>query len=784
MIRLQLNSRRYAAIEFPREDAMTRFARLGWAALLFIAALGANACGAVQSFSPDMTAADYLVHGGGLNPKNVFGAPRAFGPREGDTRHMASTRRQHMRRAVRGGVGRWSIRPAAAIGTSADLIISRLNAPGAAAAGATVNITETTRNQGTVVAGASTTRLYWSDDATLDAGDVLLAARHVPQLDPGATDRVTTAVQVPRVGQRGRYFLIAQADANNVVVESDETNNTTTRQINVVDLAPTADAGPDQDVNLGASVTLDGSASADPENQPLTYKWSQVLGTDVTGGAGYLTGVRPVFTAPYEVSTLIFQLEVSDGSTTSAPDRVQINVMENRYFAVFVAMHGNDANPGTRAAPMRTIQSAMSRAAMQLRADVYIAGGYYSMMGTLHLRSGVSLYGGFRPQDWVRLASEVTYISVNARIAMSASGITVSTSVDGLNIRGRDATTQTSTGEGLAAYGVVVTNSPALIFRNNHVLAGNSAPGRAGISGASGSAGGNGTPGTPGACDSRWGGQIGGWGGLSPGERTNSWTLACRNCGGFGGEGGYSKKNGGRGRDGGPPGGGAGGAGGAWGTPGRAGAPGANGSNGAAGLNGAGGVGGGALVGSEWFARSGMNGTPGGHGAGGGGGGGGGGQHCFFCWDGVGSAGAGGGGGGSGGEAGTAGSGGGGSFGMLLISSSGIQLIANTLRSGNGGAGGVGGSGGLGGVGGRGGLGGTACTSEVGAGGNGGNGGRGGRGGHGGGGAGGDSFSLLLSNTNVTVIGNILTFRAPGRGGFSAFGGAGTDGSAGTVKTM
>lgn len=37
---------------------------------------------------------------------------------------------------------------------------------------------------------------------------------------------------------------------------------------------PTANAGPDQTVNLGAVVTLDGSGSADPEGDTVTYQWT------------------------------------------------------------------------------------------------------------------------------------------------------------------------------------------------------------------------------------------------------------------------------------------------------------------------------------------------------------------------------------------------------------------------------------------------------------------------------------------------------------------------------
>lgn len=91
--------------------------------------------------------------------------------------------------------------------------------------------------------------------------------------------------------------------------------------------APTANAGPDQEVFVGSTVTLDGTGSFDPEGQPLTYVWTQVRGADVTGGSGRLTGPTPTFTAPLLPDRIEFQLRVSDADFTSGPDRVRIDVV-------------------------------------------------------------------------------------------------------------------------------------------------------------------------------------------------------------------------------------------------------------------------------------------------------------------------------------------------------------------------------------------------------------------------------------------------------------------------
>ena len=92
---------------------------------------------------------------------------------------------------------------------------------------------------------------------------------------------------------------------------------------------PTASAGPNQTVNSGASVSMNGSASsANDSGQTLTYSWSRVSGPAVTlSGASTAT---PSFTAPTLVpgapnATLVFQLAVDDGSQTDT-DTVTITV--------------------------------------------------------------------------------------------------------------------------------------------------------------------------------------------------------------------------------------------------------------------------------------------------------------------------------------------------------------------------------------------------------------------------------------------------------------------------
>jgi hypothetical protein len=92
---------------------------------------------------------------------------------------------------------------------------------------------------------------------------------------------------------------------------------------------PTANAGADQTVDAGAAVKLDGSASSDPDLNPLTFAWTQVSGPNVT--LADASSATPSFTAPELSSgstTLVFRLVVSDGlAPPSAPDEVAVQVV-------------------------------------------------------------------------------------------------------------------------------------------------------------------------------------------------------------------------------------------------------------------------------------------------------------------------------------------------------------------------------------------------------------------------------------------------------------------------
>ena len=61
-----------------------------------------------------------------------------------------------------------------------------------------------------------------------------------------------------------------------------QATDTTTVNVTGDNDPPTADAGPDQNVEEETTVTLDGSNSFDPDDGIESYRWKQVAGPSVT----------------------------------------------------------------------------------------------------------------------------------------------------------------------------------------------------------------------------------------------------------------------------------------------------------------------------------------------------------------------------------------------------------------------------------------------------------------------------------------------------------------------
>ena len=88
--------------------------------------------------------------------------------------------------------------------------------------------------------------------------------------------------------------------------------------------APIANAGPDQTPTHPITITLDGSASSDPDGDTLTFSWTQTSGDPVTLDDN--TAEKPTFDTLNAGDTYVFQLIVSDPKGKFDTDTVTITV--------------------------------------------------------------------------------------------------------------------------------------------------------------------------------------------------------------------------------------------------------------------------------------------------------------------------------------------------------------------------------------------------------------------------------------------------------------------------
>ncbi len=130
------------------------------------------------------------------------------------------------------------------------------------------------------------------------------------------------------------------------------TNHTISATFSKINQAPVANAGPDQTVAPKTKVILNGSGSADPDGNTITYTWTQTAGQTVTLSS--TTSAKPTFTSPQGSSspiTLTFLLTVKDSSGLSSSDSCQVIVQ---------ATQSANTPPVAEAGPNQTVTAGSS----------------------------------------------------------------------------------------------------------------------------------------------------------------------------------------------------------------------------------------------------------------------------------------------------------------------------------------------------------------------------------------------------------------------------------------
>jgi hypothetical protein len=158
---------------------------------------------------------------------------------------------------------------------------------------------------------------------------------HVSLEPPGGIYSDGKQVMLTAHPDAGTYFdgwsgaVLTMTNPLSLTMNADKVVTATFGEIDT-NRRPTSNAGSDQTVNTGTAVTLDGTASFDPDGDPLTYIWQQTGGPAVD----FTTSVqlsRTTFIAPESEAVLTFTLTVKDVLDLHETDSVTISVIQHSH---------------------------------------------------------------------------------------------------------------------------------------------------------------------------------------------------------------------------------------------------------------------------------------------------------------------------------------------------------------------------------------------------------------------------------------------------------------------
>ena len=140
----------------------------------------------------------------------------------------------------------------------------------------------------------------------------------VPRESSAILENADTATPTFVADVKGEY--VAQLIVSDASTQS--TNDTVT--ISFENVKPIANAGTGRTVNIGETVTLDGSGSSDANGDSLTYKWT--LTSVPAGSTSSIADATAMVTTfvPDIAETYVVQLVVNDGTVDSDPVTIQI----------------------------------------------------------------------------------------------------------------------------------------------------------------------------------------------------------------------------------------------------------------------------------------------------------------------------------------------------------------------------------------------------------------------------------------------------------------------------
>ena len=193
--------------------------------------------------------------------------------------------------------------------------ISTQNLPPVADAGVDQNVTE-----GQIAALNGT----YSDDPDGSISSYQWVQTAGPAVSLSDASAVQPQFLAPDVGPEGATLTF-----DLTVTDSQDATNTDSCSIVVLwqNQPPTADAGPDQTVESGRTVTLNGVNSTDKEDGIVSYKWVQTSGSSVS--VSDPNAAQPTFLTPdvdLQGLSVEFELTVTDANGLTNADSCIVNI--------------------------------------------------------------------------------------------------------------------------------------------------------------------------------------------------------------------------------------------------------------------------------------------------------------------------------------------------------------------------------------------------------------------------------------------------------------------------
>lgn len=223
-----------------------------------------------------------------------------------------------------------------------NLRISNTNVPSSSTAGSAVTIACDIQNNGTSIANTSSCGFWYSEDPSINPyGSTYLGQNTVQSISLGSSVGESKVVRIPSNASAGTRYFCFEADANNVLVETSESDNVSCIPFTIVaplyhDLTTTNESISPNAVTQGGNFT----ASCDAQ-----YTGSGSANSRV---AVYLSSGNTLTTASIFVGTFNTMTLSSSYNSTSLSRAFSLppNIALGTYNVLFVSDYGNNVNEG------------------------------------------------------------------------------------------------------------------------------------------------------------------------------------------------------------------------------------------------------------------------------------------------------------------------------------------------------------------------------------------------------------------------------------------------------